>query len=124
MVVGKYPSPPFSPHHADFPPGGPCLGPLVGASVSQSYLGWRWTMYLTVILTGFVLLVDIFILPETFAPAILTRKARRLRLETRRWALHSRHEERNTEISYFLEQYLSLPLRMIAGEPMVTCITL
>ncbi|GHJ84330.1 hypothetical protein NliqN6_0732 [Naganishia liquefaciens] len=104
--------------------GGPCLGPLVGASVSQSYLGWRWTMYLTVILTGFVLAIDVFVLPETFAPAILSCKARHLRLETRRWALHSRHEERNTEFSYFFEQYLTLPLRMIATEPMVTCITI
>ncbi|KAJ9105426.1 hypothetical protein QFC21_001797 [Naganishia friedmannii] len=116
--------------------GGYVLGPLLWSSLSeqygrtatakdlQSYLGWRWTMYLTVILTGFVLLIDIFILPETFSPAILTRKARHLRLETRRWALHSRHEERNTEFSYFVEQYLTLPLRMIATEPMVTCITL
>lgn len=30
---------------------GPTLGPVIGAAVAQSYLGWRWTEYLSIILT-------------------------------------------------------------------------
>jgi MFS transporter, DHA1 family, multidrug resistance protein len=33
---------------------GPTLGPIIGGAVSESFLGWRWTMYLTVILTSAV----------------------------------------------------------------------
>jgi len=29
--------------------GGPTLGPLIGNAAATSYLGWRWTMYLSVI---------------------------------------------------------------------------
>lgn len=69
-------------------------------------------------------MLDIIFLPETFAPVILTRKAARLRRKTKRWALHSKHEERERDLVKFLENNLTLPLRMIATEPMVTCITL
>jgi DHA1 family multidrug resistance protein-like MFS transporter len=71
-----------------------------------------------------VLVLDIIFLPETFAAVILTRKAARLRRSTKRWALHSKHEERERDLVKFLENNLTLPLRMIATEPMVTCITL
>lgn len=30
--------------------GGPTIGPLVGGAICQSYLGWRWTEYVTGIL--------------------------------------------------------------------------
>lgn len=30
--------------------GGPCLGPIVGGAISQSYLGWRWTEYVCLLL--------------------------------------------------------------------------
>lgn len=70
------------------------LQPIVGAAFSQSTgLGWRWTEYFTVILTCSVLVLDLFFFPETFAPAILNAKARKLRWKTGRWevSLHSRH---------------------------------
>ncbi|KZO98541.1 MFS general substrate transporter [Calocera viscosa TUFC12733] len=102
---------------------GPTLGPVIGGAVSESYLGWRWTMYLTVILTSAVILADLFFLKETFAPALLTSKARRLRIRTGRWALHSRQEEQEFTLQMFLQKNLVRPLEMIAFEPMVTLIT-
>lgn len=27
--------------------GGPTLGPIIGGAVCQSYLGWRWTQYVS-----------------------------------------------------------------------------
>jgi len=69
-------------------------------------------------------LADIIYLPETFSPVILTRKAARLRRKTGRWALHSQHETHDFTIKMFLGKNLLLPLKMIAFEPMVLCITL
>ncbi|EJD48787.1 MFS general substrate transporter [Auricularia subglabra TFB-10046 SS5] len=103
---------------------GPTLGPVIGGAVSQSHLGWRWTEYLTVILTAVIVGAATFYLPETFAPVILTHKARALRLRTGRWALHSRQETVEYTLTSFLEGNLLRPLRMIALEPMVTAITL
>jgi MFS family permease len=103
---------------------GPTLGPIIGGAVSQSHLGWRWTEYLAVILTGVVVAADAVFLPETFAPVLLTRKARRLRLKTRKWALHSRQEEQDFTLRMFLEKNLLRPVRMLFTEPMCLLITL
>ena len=104
--------------------GGPTLAPVIGSAVSESYLTWRWTEYLIVILTSAVLTLEFFFLPETSAAAILTKKARKLRLETGRWELHSKHEEVDHSISAFVHTTLFLPLLMLVKEPMVLLITL
>ncbi|KAI5475116.1 MFS general substrate transporter [Pseudohyphozyma bogoriensis] len=103
---------------------GPTLSPVIGAAVSQSYLGWRWTEYLVTILTGTVLVLGIIFVPETFGPVLLTKKAQKLRRETGRWELHSRHEMNNFTLDSFIHKNLTLPIRMVVLEPMVLCITL
>ncbi|KAI5474213.1 MFS general substrate transporter [Pseudohyphozyma bogoriensis] len=104
--------------------GRPTLSPVIGAAVSQSYLGWRWTEYLVTILTGTVLVLGIIFVPETFGPVLLTKKAQKLRRETGRWELHSRHEMNNFTLDSFIHKNLTLPIRMVVLEPMVLCITL
>jgi hypothetical protein len=47
----------------------------------------RRTEYLVVILTATVLTLGVFYIPETSGAIILTRKARRLRLQTQRWVV-------------------------------------
>jgi DHA1 family multidrug resistance protein-like MFS transporter len=103
--------------------GGPTVAPVIGAAVSESYLTWRWTEYLVVILTSFVILIDLFFLPETSVSAILTSKARMLRLKTGRWGLHSQAETMDRSLDTFLHKTLFLPLKMLAFEPMVLLIT-
>lgn len=44
--------------------GGPVLGPIAGGAIVQSYLGWRWTEYLTGIMMMFFLTLDVFFLDE------------------------------------------------------------
>lgn len=104
--------------------GGPTLAPTIGSAVSESYLTWRWTEYLSVILTGFILILDVLFLPETSAAIVLTRKARRMRLQTGRWALHSQHEEKDHSLKVFMRTTLLLPLTMLVKEPMVLVVTL
>ena len=103
--------------------GGPTVAPVIGSAVSESYLTWRWTEYLVVILTSVVLTLDIFFISETSASIILTRKARRMRLETKRWALHSQFETVDHSLNAFIHKTLFLPLQMLVKEPMVTLIT-
>lgn len=103
--------------------GGPTVAPTIGAAVSESYLTWRWTEYLCVILTGAVVIMDVFWLPETSARIILARKAQRLRIETKRWALHAKSEEQSKTVHDFVHQTLLLPLTMLVKEPMVLLVT-
>lgn len=56
----------------------PVLGPLVGG-FAYSAKGWTWTIWELLWLSGFALVVLFFFLPETFAPNILSRRARRIR---------------------------------------------
>ncbi|WWC67051.1 uncharacterized protein I206_100958 [Kwoniella pini CBS 10737] len=103
--------------------GGPTVAPVIGAAVSQSYLTWRWTEYLVVILTSFILVLDLFFLPETSGNVILTKKARKMRFESGNWALHSKHEESDHSLKVFLNKNLKLPVKMLLMEPMCTLIT-
>lgn len=70
--------------------GGPTLGPIVGGAITSSYLGWRWTQYLTGIIIMAQFAVDVLVLDESYAPALLVYKARQLRYETNNWALHAK----------------------------------
>ncbi|BGP32950.1 hypothetical protein JCM10296v2_004736 [Rhodotorula toruloides] len=101
---------------------GPTVAPVIGSAVTVSYLGWRWTEYLVVILSSFVGLISVVVVPETFAPVILTRKAKKLRFDTKRWALHSKHEENDFSLKHFAEKTLTRPILMLVKEPMVTAI--
>ncbi|KAF2089566.1 putative MSF drug transporter, partial [Saccharata proteae CBS 121410] len=94
--------------------GGPVLGPIVGGAVTQSYLGWRWTEYLTGILMMFVLFLDILILDESYPPVLLVYKARRLRHESGNWALHARHEEWDVSAKELSRKYLVRPFQLLS----------
>ncbi|BGP17112.1 hypothetical protein JCM10213_003891 [Rhodosporidiobolus nylandii] len=104
--------------------GGPTLAPLCGSAITNSYLGWRWTEYLVLILASFVSVVGLIFVPETFAPVILTRKAKDLRFRTKRWGLHSKHEENDFSLKHFAEKTLTRPIVLLCREPMVFAICL
>ncbi|TVY90068.1 putative efflux pump [Lachnellula willkommii] len=62
---------------------GPILGPVVGGFVGQSALvSWRWTEWITLIMSGLVLVLIVLFQPETFAPVLLTWKAEHMRKAT------------------------------------------
>ncbi|KAJ5570009.1 MFS multidrug transporter [Penicillium hispanicum] len=103
---------------------GPVAGPIVGGFVNMSYLGWRWTAWITLIMAAFFGLLGLFLVPETFGPVILTSKARRLRFKTKNWAIHAAAEEQQVELSNIVQRYLLRPFRMLLQEPTLTLITL
>jgi DHA1 family multidrug resistance protein-like MFS transporter len=62
--------------------------------------------------------------PETYAPIILSRRAKARRFETENWALHAKIDERQTRISDIVSRYLFRPLQMLIQEPILLLITL
>lgn len=63
-------------------------------------------------------------MPETYAPVLLSRRAKRLRHETGNWALHAKHEERKINLREIGDKYLSRPARMFFQEPILALITI
>ncbi|PYH88486.1 MFS general substrate transporter [Aspergillus ellipticus CBS 707.79] len=94
--------------------GGPCLGPIIGGALTSSYLRWRWTEYLTGIMMMAQFVLDVALLEESYAPALLVRKARRLRHEGKNWALHAKHEEWDISISELSKKYLIRPFQTLS----------
>ncbi|OIW34680.1 polyamine transporter 2 [Coniochaeta ligniaria NRRL 30616] len=61
---------------------GPAIGPLVGGFLSDA-AGWRWLYWIQLIMAFVVWILITFTVPETYAPTILARRAKKLRAETK-----------------------------------------
>ncbi|KAF2144207.1 uncharacterized protein K452DRAFT_223480 [Aplosporella prunicola CBS 121167] len=103
---------------------GPVAGPIAGGFITMSHLGWRWTAYITAILGFGIGAIGFLFIPETFAPVLLQRRARKLRFETGNWALHSKKDETPVDMRSIVRKYLLRPFIMIFLEPILLLITL
>jgi multidrug resistance protein len=56
---------------------GPALGPVIGGFLGQ-YAGWRWVMGFMAAFSGLALFVGVTLVPETYAPVLLRKRAERL----------------------------------------------
>lgn len=56
----------------------PVLGPMVGGFASSAQ-DWTWTIWQLIWVSGFAAVLLFFLLPETYGPNILYRRARRIR---------------------------------------------
>ncbi|TVY18253.1 putative efflux pump kojT [Lachnellula arida] len=99
---------------------GPILGPVVGGFVGQSALvSWRWTEWITLIMSGLVLVLIVLFQPETFAPVLLTWKAQDLRKATGDERFVAPAEIRADTFWKRLLQAISRPFLLTAREPIV-----
>jgi len=57
------------------------VGPLVGGFLAEG-AGWRWLYWIQLILAFVVWVLITFTVPETYAPTILLRRAKKLRKDT------------------------------------------
>ncbi|KAH3955381.1 hypothetical protein HBH53_002050 [Parastagonospora nodorum] len=97
----------------------PCVAPICGAYISQG-VSWRWIFFATSIFTVFVQLIALFFLAETFAPAILGKKAKIVRkaMKCMRPDIVVRTEyETGDRFSKILRKRLILPFIMMFTHP-------
>ena len=95
-----------------------------GGFIVDSYLGWRWTAWITLIPSAFFGVIALFIIPETYGPVLLQQRAARLRKETRNWAYHSLLDENPPTMHDIVVKYLARPVTMLVLEPILLCITI
>lgn len=104
---------------------GPTGGPIVGGFLVQNPdLGWRWTSWITMILTFFFGIVGFFAYPESFPPVLLQRRAKKMRYATRNWALHALADENKVDVKQIASKYLTRPFVMLFQEPILLLITI
>lgn len=102
---------------------GPLLAPFIGGFITQSHLGWRWTMYLAGIMGATCFTLNLFFLEESYPPAILVQKASDLRRRTANWGIHARQEEIEIDFRELINKNFSRPMRLLFGEPIVTSLS-
>ncbi|KZF25574.1 MFS multidrug transporter [Xylona heveae TC161] len=103
---------------------GPLMAPFIGGFITISYLGWRWTEYITGIMGAASFILIVLFLEESYPPMILVTKASELRRRTRNWGIHAKQEEIEIDIRELVEKNFSRPLRLLVTEPIVLLISL
>lgn len=99
---------------------GPMLSqPIGGFIVSNPSLGWEWTEYLPGILGSAAFVACVIFQEESYWPTLLSRKADRLRRETGDWSIIAKHDTILLEPKTIVNEYLLLPLRMLASDPIM-----
>ncbi|CUM64617.1 uncharacterized protein PRCAT00002225001 [Priceomyces carsonii] len=104
---------------------GPSLGPLIGAVLIDKG-GWRWTFWFILIISGISFGVLGFCLPETYAPTLMYKRAKKLRKFTGNDAIRSIDElqEKILAKNKILVKYLWRPIEISIIEPVVLLINI
>lgn len=84
--------------------------------------GRRLTVSRFILIIAAPLLVPSLVMPETWAPLLLKRKAARLRFETKDWSLHSKLDEHPVELEHLLRTYGLKPMQMLFQEPILAAV--
>ena len=103
---------------------GPVAGPIVGGFITQSYLGWRWTAWITLIMASFFGMCALIICPESYTPVLLQRKAAKIRFETQNWAIRAPIDEKQVNMKEIVHKFLLRPFVMMALEPILVLMTI
>ncbi|KAL9086566.1 MAG: hypothetical protein Q9159_004082 [Coniocarpon cinnabarinum] len=103
---------------------GPLLAPFIGGFITTSYLGWRWTEYITAIMGFTACILALLFQRESYPPVVLVDKARELRRRTKNWGIHAKQEEVEVDLRELVTKNVSRPLRILFTEPIVFLISL
>lgn len=102
---------------------GPAIGPLAGGFLGDA-AGWRWLYWLQLILSGVAWGLITFTVPETYAPTILARRAKKLRKETGDQKYVTETELDSRSMGEKLKIFLLRPFALLLLEPIVLFIAI
>jgi multidrug resistance protein len=96
------------------PMNGPTFGPIIGGFITQ-YKGWRWGNWVVMIAGGTAFILQVMI-QETYNPALLQHKAKKLRKETGDERYWSQYDQKLPFLQ-LMKINLSRPFIMAVTEP-------
>jgi MFS family permease len=103
---------------------GPALGPIVGGFLGEAE-GWRWVEGLMAIFTGVLWIAGALLIPETYPPVLLRKRAKALSKQTGK-VYRSRGDVDSGPISAgnAFKTALSRPLILLVREPIVLLLSI
>ncbi|OAP64666.1 hypothetical protein AYL99_00638 [Fonsecaea erecta] len=103
---------------------GPTIGPVVGGFIAET-VGWRWVEGVMAIFTGLLWIFGALVIPETYAPVILSRRAKALTKRTGKLYISAieRRQGKVTPQAAF-SKALSRPWVLLFLEPIVLLISI
>lgn len=102
---------------------GPAIGPLVGGFLSDA-AGWRWLYWIQCILAFIAWVLITFTVPETYAPTILARRAKKIRVRTGEMEHVTEQDLDKRPFAERLSIFLVRPFQLLFGELIVFLISL
>ncbi|BGP52600.1 hypothetical protein JCM8202v2_000156 [Rhodotorula sphaerocarpa] len=120
----------FLPHEVGAPMGiytagpflGPVSGPLISGFINQN-TNWRWTWYTLIIWAAIEFVLILTLVPETYAPALLKRRAKKLR-KAGRTDVKAPIEIDERNIAGVILMSCTRPFQILGTEPMATLLCL
>jgi len=104
---------------------GPTLGPFIAGYMSMTGPeGWRWLFWFLTMFGGISTIGLFLIVPETYAPIILRRKARKVREETEDQYVYAAIEREDGRILKLLKITLSRPFELLFGDIIIFLVCL
>ncbi|KAI9934840.1 hypothetical protein ASPWEDRAFT_175566 [Aspergillus wentii DTO 134E9] len=97
------------------------IGPIFGGYMVET-IGWRWTIWLEVIVGGIVVVASFVFLRETYAPIILQNKAKKLQKATGR--PHTTKFESNQTPGQLMLISMTRPIKFLFKSPVVLIVSL
>ena len=99
---------------------GAAVGPILGGFITD-YTSWRWMFWSTSVLQAVLTVGCIPVVGESYAPLLLRRRARKLRLERgdSRYYAEIETKERGRSAAWKLRNALSRPFRLLLFHPVV-----
>ncbi|BGP36464.1 hypothetical protein JCM10449v2_000365 [Rhodotorula kratochvilovae] len=94
----------------------PVVGPIISGFINQ-HLDWRWTWYILIMWAGAEFIALVVFVPETYLPAVLQKKAVKLR-KAGRTDVRAPIEVDTRSISRVILMSCSRPFEILATEPM------
>ncbi|KAK7710619.1 hypothetical protein SLS63_012893 [Diaporthe eres] len=103
---------------------GPLFAPIISGFCSPA-IGWRWTFWIGLIYAG-LSMVLVLLLPETYGPILLVRRAQRIRRLDPKANVIAPHELEAADLRQLAVRVLTRPMRMLFFELIVsaTCVYL
>jgi multidrug resistance protein len=102
---------------------GPAIGPLVGGFLYDA-AGWRWLYWIQLIIAGVVWCLISFTVPETYTPALLKKRAKKLRKAENDPKYVTEQELDTRPLGQKLRIFLLRPFQLLFLEPIVLFISI
>ncbi|KAJ4418853.1 hypothetical protein N0V82_005299 [Gnomoniopsis sp. IMI 355080] len=103
---------------------GPVLGPIVGGFVGET-IGWRWIEGVMAIFTGVLWIVCTFLVPETYSPVLLRKRAAKLsKLTGKVYVSKQDAQQGKVSLGEAFKTALSRPWILLFQEPIVFLLSL